>query len=137
MAPGAISAPLRPAARISTQADGLRLRKRLAPSGVVTMSEGWQQQLAPKGIGVSVLCPGLVSTNIYAGRRNRQHTTYGEKDKDFGSWTPSDDKQKHSLDAGGRHYVTCIGLLQLTVYYRYLPVYRVLEDEKAVAAAER
>jgi NAD(P)-dependent dehydrogenase (short-subunit alcohol dehydrogenase family) len=51
---------------------------------VVAMSEGWQAQLAPKNIGVSVLCPGLVSTNIYAGRRNRQNDVYGEKDKDFG-----------------------------------------------------
>lgn len=51
---------------------------------VVAMSEGWQQQLAPKDIGVSVLCPGLVSTNIYAGRRNRQHAVYGEADRDFG-----------------------------------------------------
>jgi short-subunit dehydrogenase len=48
------------------------------------MSEGWREQLAQKNIGVSVLCPGLVSTNIYAGRRNRQNTVYGEKDADFG-----------------------------------------------------
>lgn len=51
---------------------------------VVAMSEGWRQQLAEKDIGVSVLCPGLVSTNIYAGRRNRQNAVYGDKDKDFG-----------------------------------------------------
>lgn len=51
---------------------------------VVAMSEGWRQQLAPRNIGVSVLCPGLVSTNIYAGRRNRQHSVYGESDKNFG-----------------------------------------------------
>jgi NAD(P)-dependent dehydrogenase (short-subunit alcohol dehydrogenase family) len=51
---------------------------------VVAMSEGWRSQLEPKNIGVSVLCPGLVSTNIYNGRRNRQHAVYGEKDKDFG-----------------------------------------------------
>lgn len=51
---------------------------------VVAMTEGWRQQLAPANIGVSVLCPGLVSTNIYAGRRNRQHGVYGEADKDFG-----------------------------------------------------
>lgn len=48
---------------------------------VVAMSEGWQQQLAPKSIGVSVLCPGLVSTNIYAGRRNRQNDAYGAPGK--------------------------------------------------------
>jgi NAD(P)-dependent dehydrogenase (short-subunit alcohol dehydrogenase family) len=51
---------------------------------VVAMSEGWRAQLEPKNIGVSVLCPGLVSTNIYNGRRNRQNAIYGEKDKDFG-----------------------------------------------------
>lgn len=45
---------------------------------VVAMSEGWRDQLAPKNIGVSVLCPGLVSTNIYAGRRTRQNHVYGD-----------------------------------------------------------
>jgi short-subunit dehydrogenase len=38
---------------------------------VVAMSEGWRQQLAPKGIGVSVLCPGFVRTSIGTGHRNK------------------------------------------------------------------
>ena len=38
---------------------------------VVAISEGWRAQLAPKGIGVSVLCPGFVRTNIGTGHRNR------------------------------------------------------------------
>ncbi len=38
---------------------------------VVAMSEGWAAQLAPKNIGVSILCPGFVSTHIYDSRRNR------------------------------------------------------------------
>jgi short-subunit dehydrogenase len=38
---------------------------------VVAISEGWRVQLAPKGIGVSVLCPGFVRTNIGTGHRNR------------------------------------------------------------------
>jgi NAD(P)-dependent dehydrogenase (short-subunit alcohol dehydrogenase family) len=38
---------------------------------VVAMSEGWRVQLAPLGIGVSVLCPGFVRTNIGHGHRNR------------------------------------------------------------------
>jgi NAD(P)-dependent dehydrogenase (short-subunit alcohol dehydrogenase family) len=37
---------------------------------VVGMSEGWRNQLAPKGIGVSVLCPGFVRTKIGDSRRN-------------------------------------------------------------------
>ncbi len=38
---------------------------------VVAMSEGWREQLKDKNIGVSVLCPGFVNTNILASRRNR------------------------------------------------------------------
>ena len=38
---------------------------------VVGMSEGWQAQLAPLNIGVSVLCPGFVQTRIHESRRNR------------------------------------------------------------------
>ena len=40
-------------------------------SAVVAMSEGWRTQLAPRGIGVSVLCPGFVRTSIGSGNRNR------------------------------------------------------------------
>ena len=38
---------------------------------VVAMSEGWRVQLAPRGIGVSVLCPAFVRTSIGSGHRNR------------------------------------------------------------------
>jgi NAD(P)-dependent dehydrogenase (short-subunit alcohol dehydrogenase family) len=38
---------------------------------VLGMSEGWAQQLAPQGIGMSVLCPGFVKTRIHESRRNR------------------------------------------------------------------
>jgi NAD(P)-dependent dehydrogenase (short-subunit alcohol dehydrogenase family) len=38
---------------------------------VVGMSEGWQAQLAPLNIGVSILCPGFVKTRIHESRRNR------------------------------------------------------------------
>ncbi|GGC88943.1 SDR family NAD(P)-dependent oxidoreductase [Chelatococcus reniformis] len=38
---------------------------------VVAMSEGLAQQLAPHGIGVSVLCPGFVRTRISESGRNR------------------------------------------------------------------
>jgi NAD(P)-dependent dehydrogenase (short-subunit alcohol dehydrogenase family) len=38
---------------------------------VVTMSEGLAMQLAPLGIGVTVLCPGFVRTRISESGRNR------------------------------------------------------------------
>jgi NAD(P)-dependent dehydrogenase (short-subunit alcohol dehydrogenase family) len=38
---------------------------------VVALTEGWRIQLAPRGIGVSVLCPGFVRTRIGTGHRNR------------------------------------------------------------------
>ena len=39
---------------------------------VVAISEGWAGQLAPEGIGVSVLCPGFVNTRIFESSRTRQ-----------------------------------------------------------------
>jgi len=38
---------------------------------VVNMSEGLAMQLAPLGIGVTVLCPGFVRTRIWQSARNR------------------------------------------------------------------
>ncbi len=38
---------------------------------VVAMSEGWHAQLAPFGIGVSVLCPGFARTRIHESYRNK------------------------------------------------------------------
>jgi NAD(P)-dependent dehydrogenase (short-subunit alcohol dehydrogenase family) len=38
--------------------------------GVVALSEGLRMELAPRGIGVSVLCPGFVRTQIIDSRRN-------------------------------------------------------------------
>jgi NAD(P)-dependent dehydrogenase (short-subunit alcohol dehydrogenase family) len=38
--------------------------------GVVALSEGLRRDLAPRGIGVSVLCPGLIRTNIADSARN-------------------------------------------------------------------
>jgi NAD(P)-dependent dehydrogenase (short-subunit alcohol dehydrogenase family) len=39
--------------------------------GVVALSEGLRPYMATKGVGVSVLCPGLINTNILDGERNR------------------------------------------------------------------
>jgi NAD(P)-dependent dehydrogenase (short-subunit alcohol dehydrogenase family) len=38
--------------------------------GVVALSEGLRPALAPRGIGVSVLCPGFIRTNIMNSGRN-------------------------------------------------------------------
>jgi len=38
--------------------------------GVVALSEGLRRELAPRGIGVSVLCPGVIRTQIMSSRRN-------------------------------------------------------------------
>lgn len=39
--------------------------------GVVSISEGLRPVLGPRGIGVSVLCPGFIKTNIWTSARNR------------------------------------------------------------------
>jgi NAD(P)-dependent dehydrogenase (short-subunit alcohol dehydrogenase family) len=51
---------------------------------VVAMTEGWAMQLSPQGIGVSVLCPGVVSTNIYASGASR-HDKYGGASEGIGA----------------------------------------------------
>jgi len=44
-----------------------------------------------------------------------------EKAPNFGSWNPD---QSHTGTAGGRLVTTCLSLLTLEVYYRYLPLYK-------------
>ena len=41
-------------------------------AAVVSLSEGWREELEPAGIGVSVLCPAFVKSRIYDSMRNRQ-----------------------------------------------------------------
>jgi len=43
---------------------------------VVALSEGWAAQLAPQGVGMSILCPAYVRTRIHESGRNRQ-AAYG------------------------------------------------------------
>ena len=38
--------------------------------GVVAISEGLRAELAPRGVGVSALCPGFIRTQIMTSRRN-------------------------------------------------------------------
>ena len=44
-----------------------------------------------------------------------------------GSWDPARPTPEKWSKAGGRHYVTCLNLLMLEVYYRHLPLYLELE----------
>jgi NAD(P)-dependent dehydrogenase (short-subunit alcohol dehydrogenase family) len=50
---------------------------------VVAMSEGWAAQLAPHGIGVSILCPGFVKTRIHESRRNRPADYWPDRPPSF------------------------------------------------------
>lgn len=52
----------------------------------------------------------------------------------FGSWDPDPDRWG---DRGGRHFVTTVGLLTLEVYYRYLPLYTVGEQEVEMASGDQ
>ena len=42
---------------------------------------------------------------------------------DLGSWSPVLPDKDAWGESGGRHYVTCLNLLMLEVYYRHLPLY--------------
>ena len=47
-----------------------------------------------------------------------------------GSWSPERPSKSKWGAAGGRHYLTCLNILMLEVYYRHLPLYIELDSEK-------
>lgn len=49
--------------------------------GVVALSEALRLELAPRGVGVSVLCPGLIRTNIMDSARNVPTRFAGDQPK--------------------------------------------------------
>jgi NAD(P)-dependent dehydrogenase (short-subunit alcohol dehydrogenase family) len=57
-------------ASIAGLISGTSIPYNITKYGVVALSEGLRMDLAPKGIGVSVLCPGFIRTNIMESARN-------------------------------------------------------------------
>ena len=57
-------------ASIAGLISGTAIPYNISKYGVVALSEGLRADLAPKGIGVSVLCPGFIRTNIIDSARN-------------------------------------------------------------------
>ena len=51
--------------------------------GVVGLSEALRVELAEHGIGVSVLCPGVVNTNIFNAGRNRPEELSATREMEF------------------------------------------------------
>ncbi len=64
---------------------------------VVGISEAAREDLAPFGIGVSALCPGMIATNIIDSDRNRQ-SKYGESNDIF---TAGRDEMNHQFKTAG------------------------------------
>jgi NAD(P)-dependent dehydrogenase (short-subunit alcohol dehydrogenase family) len=57
-------------ASIAGLISGRSLPYNVSKYGVVALSEGLREELAPRGIGVSVLCPGWIRTQIMTSGRN-------------------------------------------------------------------
>ena len=53
-----------------------------------------------------------------------------------GSWDPETPTKDPWGEAGGRIMITSLSALTLEVYYRYLPLYKLEENEKPVALAK-
>ena len=62
---------------------------------VVGLSEALRADLEPKGIGVSVLCPGFVKSGFFESGRNRPERHGGPFQR------PADHPLKRGLDEGG------------------------------------
>ena len=54
-------------------------------------------------------------------------STQSKDGPNSGSWDPATPTPEKWSTAGGRHYLTCLNLLMLEVYYRHLPLYLELE----------
>jgi len=63
-----------------------------AKFGVVGLSEALRADLAADGVGISVLCPGIVRTNLNSSERNRP----GNEDKDIQA--PENDTLQQGMD---------------------------------------
>jgi NAD(P)-dependent dehydrogenase (short-subunit alcohol dehydrogenase family) len=61
--------------------------------GVVALSEGLRNELGPRGIGVSVLCPGFIRTNIMNSQRNLPERFAGA-----GKAPPLDDARRDRVE---------------------------------------
>lgn len=62
-----------------------------------------------------------------AGLRDLLVTTQTKGGAMSGSWDPARPTPEKWAGGGGRHYLTCVNLLMLEVYYRHLPLYLELE----------
>ena len=60
---------------------------------VVGLSETLRIELAEHGIGVSVLCPGVVNTNIFTASRNRPKELAAKQEANFEQFDPNDQEQ--------------------------------------------
>lgn len=70
---------------------------------VVGMSEAMRQDLAGDNIGISVLCPGFVATNIFSSERNRPDALGGPDASGFGAGLDiSADQQETMQQAMGQ-----------------------------------
>lgn len=67
--------------------------------GVVALSEGLRVELEPRGIGVSVLCPGIIRTRILESGRNLQSRFSGGVDELF---DPEDSNDEAAADFRAR-----------------------------------
>jgi len=62
-----------------------------------------------------------------AGLRDLLTSTQSKTGPLSGSWDPARPTPEKWASGGGRHYLTCVNLLMLEVYYRHLPLYLELE----------
>lgn len=67
--------------------------------GVVALSEGLRVELEPRGIGVSVLCPGIIRTKILESGRNLQERFGSDVDELF---NPDDADNEAAADFRSR-----------------------------------
>jgi NAD(P)-dependent dehydrogenase (short-subunit alcohol dehydrogenase family) len=91
---------------------------------VVGLSESLRAELAPQGIGVSVLCPGAVSTNFYVTSAERRDAVMGaEATRGFAAGR-TDSAPRMAPRSVGEHVLRGVreGQLYIITHPEYLPL---------------
>ncbi len=116
---------------------------------VVAMSEGWAIQFAPLGVGVSVLCPAFVKTQIHESWRNKQDRYGGAVDTTPGVAATREEAAAHVLSgidpeivgarvveaiAGGEFYIFTHREMRAVIEMRHQAIMQGFDRADASAA---
>ncbi|MBF68314.1 MAG: short-chain dehydrogenase [Gammaproteobacteria bacterium] len=97
---------------------------------VVGMSESMRQDLAGSNIGVSVLCPGFVATNIFSSERNRPDALGGPGASGFGAGLDVSEEQQATMQQATKQIMDPAAIGDMVLHSIQNDVFYILSHEQ-------